>query len=250
MNKIGRIFIFIFYLLFVISCTNNKTEKIIRSSSIELMKCDIESKFDGSILWISFNEGDTISLGDIICKISKFPLASSQNSHDSLNLKNYNDSIKIISTDGEIIAIKKKINVTEIENLDFIKLDDRLVISPWSGIITKKYVMPGTKVFIGSPIVSITDTTNIYSNLLLKSSEIGKLKVGMTLKGYIPSLSIKEEFRIMEITKNRTDAGWRSTGDNATVDNIDYLIHLVPLKNTIPEIREGMLVSFEITSNS
>ncbi len=126
--------------------------------------------------------------------------------------------------------------------------DESVMKSPWGGIVAKRYLDVGELAAVGYPVVTIIDTTDAWAELNLPASELEKLNIGMIIKGRVHGIGTYEQFRVVNFSAMADFANWRSTGDKATFDIRSFTVKLVPLNKSIPNLRPGMTVSFDLNN--
>jgi HlyD family secretion protein len=66
------------------------------------------------------------------------------------------------------------------------------VESPISGVVLSRYHEPGEWVNPGTKLLTLANIRDIWAFIYVPQPEVSKLKVGMTLKGYLPELNNRE----------------------------------------------------------
>jgi HlyD family secretion protein len=126
--------------------------------------------------------------------------------------------------------------------------DETILRSPWGGIVSKRYVDAGELVATGYPILSIIDTTDSWAELNLPANELERVKIGMVIKGTIHGLGCIEDFKVTSFSAMADYANWRTTQDKAVFDVRTFTVKLTPVRKTIPSLRPGMTVTFDLTN--
>lgn len=306
--------------LLLIKKISNQHIPMVRTGQIEMREYDLASKLPGRIEWINFDEGDIITEGDEVFKItdkeikakvaqaagalesanaqyslvneglrteqiemaekkynadkSQFELAEktftrminlysdkliSTQEFDAIeskfksakaameaSLSQYNMAVKGARSQEKMMAKGQVIRAKETMNEARAYFDETIARSPWSGIVSKRFIDKGELVATGYPVLSIIDTSDVWAELNLPATELEKLKIGMTIKGKIHGLGVTKEFKVINYSAMADYANWRSTGDNSTFDVRSFTVKLKPLKKNISSLRPGMTVSFDL----
>ncbi len=71
MKSLKRIvfLVFIIFSLFVLSCSNNKTDELTGSGTMEATEITVSSKLAGTVVAIYINEGDTVTVNQVIAQL-------------------------------------------------------------------------------------------------------------------------------------------------------------------------------------
>lgn len=295
---------------------------MMRVGQIEMREFDIAPKVPGRIEWVKFDEGDIISAGDQVFKVTdreiRAKVAQAAGAVESASaqldmVKEGARSETILMAEQKFLADKSQFELAErtfqrmqslhkeglisTQEFDGIEykfkaakaameasrsqydmakkgarsqekrmasgqvnrasqameeakayLDETIVCSPWSGIVSKRYVDIGELVATGYPVISIVDTTDAWAELNLPAQELEKLKIGMVISGRVYGLGTTEKFRVASFSAMADFANWRSTSDKSTFDVRSFTVKLVPLRKHIPSLRPGMTVCFDLNN--
>jgi HlyD family secretion protein len=123
--------------------------------------------------------------------------------------------------------------------------DEKIIKSPVCGEIEKIVADPGEIISSGYPVITITDTSDIWVVIQVKEDGMTAFKKGAEFKGKIPALGNKEfPFRVSFISPMADFATWRPTNQKGDFDIRTFEIHLKPV-NPIIDLRAGMTVNFK-----
>lgn len=181
---------------------------------IDANKLNISSKILGRITTLSYDEGDTVNLGQVIVVLDSTDLIAQRNeseaslsySRETINLEKVNlekaqedfnrsesqyksNIIPKEQFDNARYALNQvkaryelaKSNIrTSAAKLGVIKtqLNNTLIASPMDGIIGKRWVLKGDVVQPGQPIYSVFDLKNLWVTADLEETKLGSIKNG------------------------------------------------------------------------
>jgi HlyD family secretion protein len=126
--------------------------------------------------------------------------------------------------------------------------DESILKSPLGGLVSKRYLDVGELAAVGYPVVTIIDTNDVWAELNLPATELEKLKIGMLIKGRVHGIGTYEQFKVVNFSAMADFANWRSVSDKATFDIRSFTVRLVPVNKSIPNLRPGMTVSFDLNN--
>lgn len=169
------------------------------SGTIEATEVVVSSKVSGNVLKLLVTEGDKVAKGNILAQIDNSELnALYRQAKANVTLaKNNLSRAKELSVSGfasQQALDEAKANydaAAASEDLAVIRLKDATITSPVSGYVTVKSVEEGELVMTGSPIVTISDLSNVYMMVYVSENQVGKVKLGG--KAYIFSDSYPNE---------------------------------------------------------
>jgi len=123
------------------------------------------ARVSGRLLEIVKHEGEHVKVGNPIYRISSAECASL---YEESRVANERQLVEMIS------AVKKRQT-----RLD-IKLDgeDCLLLSSFSGIITRRFLEPGANFNIGDPLAHIVDTSKVTMELEVPEKDSNRISVG------------------------------------------------------------------------
>ncbi len=125
-------------------------------------------------------------------------------------------------------------------------LDESIITSPISGIVSKRFVDAGELVATGYPVITIFDPKDVWVELNLPALELENIKIGDVLDGRIDGLGIKTKFKVVNFSAMADYANWRINADKATFETRSFTVKLKPIDNNIQSLRPGMTVRFTI----
>lgn len=118
------------------------------------------------------------------------------------------------------------------------------LLSPINGEVARKLVQPGEVVSPVIPAYQVIDIDHPWVALSVREDKFRRLEMGRTLRGFIPALDRKAEFRVYQISPRGDFATWRATREASGYDVRSFEVRLRPT-SAVPGIRPGMSVLFE-----
>ena len=120
-------------------------------------------------------------------------------------------------------------------------ISDAMVYSPVDGEISSIIAEQGELVGSGYPVVSIIDTTDIWTTFNVKENLLPKIKIGGKMVAYIPALDRDIEFEIRYISVQADFATWSATRTQGSFDIRTFAVKAYPIGN-VEGLRPGMSV--------
>lgn len=124
--------------------------------------------------------------------------------------------------------------------------EEKDIISPVSGEVEKIVADPGEIVSSGYPVITITDTSDIWVIIQVKENVLSRFKKGIEFKGTIPALDNAQYlFYVNYISAMADFATWRPTNQKGEFDIRTFEVHLKP-RVPLSGLRAGMTVNFSL----
>lgn len=206
---------------------------------------DLSFLVGGKINYVSNNEGETISQGQLIA---------------SLDPANYNTAkrladVQVNSTADEFNRLKIMHDGGSISESDFSKisfslqqaklqqqlqqknLSDTKLFSPISGILLKRQAEVGEVISVGTPLFVVSDIRKVKVLAYIPEGELREIRIGQTANINIPSLDTVFAGKVKEVG-SAADATSRAFTIKIEIDNPGLLI------------RPGMIAEASIATNA
>lgn len=124
--------------------------------------------------------------------------------------------------------------------------DEKDIISPVSGEVEKIVADPGEIISSGYPVITITDTSEIWVVIQVKENALSRFKKGAEFKGTIPALDNAQYLFFVNYISVMADfATWRPTNQKGEFDIRTFEVHLKP-RVPLSGLRAGMTVNFSL----
>lgn len=120
-------------------------------------------------------------------------------------------------------------------------ISDAMVYSPATGEVSSIIAEAGELVGTGYPVVTILDTSDVWTTFNIKETMLPKIKVGMKMMGEIPALDKRVEFEVTYIAVQADFATWNATRTQGGFDIRTFAVKAKPTTD-ISDIRPGMSV--------
>lgn len=182
------------------------------SANLEpVWSADISSKVDGRINILDVNEGDRVEAGAVVAVLETNDLqaqviqaqgnllaAQSGLEQAELDYNRYaalaeqgavsaqmldNARTKRDSSAGQVKAAQGSLNLMQE------KLNNANVVTPRSGVVTKRFMQAGTFARAGSALVTVADTSTLLAKATVGESQVGSLTVGSTVAVHVDALA-------------------------------------------------------------
>ena len=99
----------------------------------------------------------------------------------------------------------------------------------------------GELVGLGSPIMSIAMTNDVWATFNIREDQLKGMKIGSRLKAYIPAFGKEIDFQVTAIKDQGTYAVWKATKSTGQYDLKTFQVKAKPLQR-IDGLRPGMSV--------
>lgn len=155
------------------------------AGTLEATHVDLSSRLSSIIEKINVREGDYVLENQELVTLSCDDLAidarwANENFQRTFRL------FKVGSASKEAMQEAKN----KKDDLD-VRLKWCAIRAPISGVTLNRYREPGEWVGPGTKILTLANVKDIWASIYVPQPQIAKLKVGMTLQGYIPELGHK-----------------------------------------------------------
>ena len=109
------------------------------------------------------------------------------------------------------------------------------------GEVSTIYPKVGELVGLGSPIMSIAMTNDVWATFNIREDQLKGMKIGSRLKAYIPAFGKEIDFQVTAIKDKGTYAVWKATKSTGQYDLKTFQVKAKPLQR-IDGLRPGMSV--------
>ncbi len=121
-------------------------------------------------------------------------------------------------------------------------LEDEYLIAPCSGEVTNIYPHEGELIIMGSPLMAIAKTDDMWAAFSVREEKLNDLSMGKTIDVLIPALGNKEaQFRVFYVHDMGSYATWGATKAYGDYDSKTFEVKARPIR-TIQNFRPGMSV--------
>lgn len=119
-------------------------------------------------------------------------------------------------------------------------LSELKLTSPVDGVISARYPHVGELVGTGSPIMTVTDLSDMWFTFNIREDKLHSMKSGDKLRLSIPALDGKEiDATVTYIAARESYATWRATKDTDQYDAKTFEVRAVPVSK-VEGLRPGM----------
>ncbi len=119
-------------------------------------------------------------------------------------------------------------------------LSELKLTSPVDGVVTARYPHVGELVGTGSPIMTVTDLTDMWFTFNIREDKLHSMKSGDKLRLSIPALDGKQiEATVTYIAARESYATWRATKETDKYDAKTFEVRAVPAVH-VDGLRPGM----------
>ena len=156
------------------------------AGTLESTKVDLSARISSAISAMNVQEGDHVAekqkLVVLACEDVKVASElANENFHRTVGL--YRAGTASQDTMDQVKNRKEDTDV---------RLGWCSVESPISGVVLSRYHEPGEWVNPGTKLLTLANIRDIWAFIYVPQPEVSRLKVGMTLKGYLPELNNRE----------------------------------------------------------
>ncbi|ERJ71009.1 auxiliary transport protein, membrane fusion protein family protein [Prevotella disiens JCM 6334 = ATCC 29426] len=109
------------------------------------------------------------------------------------------------------------------------------------GEVSTIYPKVGELVGLGSPIMSIAMTNDVWATFNIREDQLKGMKIGSRVKAYIPAFGKEIDFQVTAIKDQGTYAVWKATKSTGQYDLKTFQVKAKPLQR-IDGLRPGMSV--------
>lgn len=198
----------------------------------------------GKIDYISVNEGDKVTQGQVIASLdpASYSIAKeiadiqvSQVQDEYNRLKAMHDSNSLSESDFSKISYGLQLAKAQ-QKLHAKNLQDTKLYSPLDGILLKKLAETGEIIGTGLPLFVVSDIRKIKVSAFIPENELHKIRIGQKAEVHVSSLESAFEGKITEVG-SAADAASRSFSVKIELPNPDLLIRpgMIAEVQIIPE---------------
>jgi RND family efflux transporter MFP subunit len=195
---------------------------LVRANSVELGS----ARMAGRVEWVGVEEGDRVRKGQVLVKLDGFEQVD----------KEYK-RLKKLHAKGFVSDLELERAKTAVDNAR--------VVSPISGIVAEKAVIPGEAISPGVPVMTVVDIDHPWVEIQIDEVDIAVAKVGQRVRFTTDAFPDKEFFgRITWINKK---AELKKVGGRVRLDEEDLVFRgKVEFEDGSKMLRPGMSVYAEI----
>jgi RND family efflux transporter MFP subunit len=199
----------------------------------------------GKINYVSNNEGESISQGQLIASLDPVSYATSKSladvqvnttADDFNRMKILHDRGSLSESDFSKISFALQQARLQ-QQLQQKNLSDTKLHSPISGILLKRNAEVGEIVGVGTPLFVVADIRKVKILAYIPEGELHEIRIGQTANVSIPSLDKTFAGKVKEVGSS-ADATSRAFTIKIEIENPDLLI------------RPGMIAEASIATNS
>lgn len=118
-------------------------------------------------------------------------------------------------------------------------LKETVQIATADGEVTTIYPKVGELVGLGSPIMSIAMTGDMWGTFNIREDQLNGMKVGSIIKAFVPAFKKNISLRVTSLRDEGSYAVWKATKTTGQYDLKTFEVKAVPLK-PIEGLRPGM----------
>lgn len=127
-------------------------------------------------------------------------------------------------------------------------LEDEYLVAPCSGEVTNIYPHEGELIIMGSPLMAIAKTDDMWAAFSVREEELNNLTMGKNIEVIIPALNNKEAtMRVFYVHDMGSYATWGATKAYGDYDSKTFEVKARPLRD-IRDFRPGMSVILKTDS--
>lgn len=195
---------------------------LVRANSVELGS----ARMAGRVEWVGVEEGDRVRKGQVLVKLDGYN-----------QVKKEYQRLKRLHAKGYVSDLELERAKTAVDNAQ--------VVSPISGIVAEKAVIPGEAISPGVPVMTVVDIDNPWVEIQVDEVDIAVAKAGQRVRFTTDAFQDKEFFgRITWINKK---AELKKVGGRVRFDEEDLVFRgKVKFEDGSGMLRPGMSVYAEI----
>jgi HlyD family secretion protein len=156
------------------------------AGTLEATKVDLSARISSAISTIRVQEGDHVTENQELVALACEDIRVAS----ALANDNYRRTLGLYRAETSSQEIMDQVKNKK-EDAD-VRLGWCSVGSPISGVVLSRYHEPGEWVNPGTKLLTLANIRDIWAFIYVPQPEVSKLKVGMTLKGYLPELNNRE----------------------------------------------------------
>ncbi len=200
----------------------------------------LRAKAGGTLLALTVSEGSRVQAGQVLGRIELADLASRVNerganlesartalvqaerthaSNERLAQQQFISSIGLENSRSALETARANLNAAQ-ASLDTMRvgLRDATLLAPISGIVAKRYALPGEKVSIEQQLLSIVDLARLELAGVVGTHEVGRITPGMVVEIQVEGVAQSVAGRIARIAP-AAEPGTRSIGVTIELPN-------------------------------
>ncbi|KPJ62385.1 hypothetical protein AMJ44_15675 [candidate division WOR-1 bacterium DG_54_3] len=195
---------------------------LVRANSVELGS----ARMAGRVEWVGVEEGDRVRKGQVLVKLDGFDQADKEYMR-----------LKKLHAKGFVSDLELERAKTAVDNAQ--------IVSPISGIVAEKAVIPGEAISPGIPVMTVVDIDNPWVEIQIDEVDIAVAKAGQRVRFTTDAFPDQEFFgRITWINKK---AELKKVGGRVRLDEEDLVFRgKVKFEDGQKVLRPGMSVYAEI----
>lgn len=118
-------------------------------------------------------------------------------------------------------------------------LKESVQLASADGEVSEIFPKKGELVGIGSPIMNISEMSDIWGTFNVREDQLNGMKVGDTLKAYMPAFDKEIDMKVFQIKDQGSYAVWKATKTNGQYDMKTFEVKARPVK-AFEGLRPGM----------
>ena len=205
----------------------------------------VSSEGQGKVLSINFEEGDAIKKGSVIAKLDDEMLRLQLQTVE-VNLdgqRKDEERYRILAQqnaapDIQLEKIELAIRGLEIQKSQILKqIKGCTILSPFSGVVTKKMIDLGSVIGIGTPVLEVTDISILKLAVNIPERDINKFKIGQKVEvntDVLTDQTLQGTLKIISVQADKTH-------------NVKVQIEVINKSN---ELRSGMFGTAVLANSS
>ena len=200
----------------------------------------LRAKAAGTLLGLSVREGDRVSAGQVVGRIdmadlgsriaergallesSRATLAQAERSHASnerLAAQGFISASALDSSRAQVDTARAGLNAAQ-ATLDTTRIAQRdaALLAPIAGIVAKRHVLPGEKVTVEQPVLTLVDLRTLELAGSVATHEVGRLAPGMAVWVTVEGNAAPLAGQLVRIAPT-AEAGTRAIGVTVALPN-------------------------------
>jgi membrane fusion protein (multidrug efflux system) len=200
---------------------------------------DIRSSVSQIVTELKFEDGDTVSQGDILAvlkqdaeqaRLAELSASLADAKREVKRLQNLAEKNQVAQTELDRATTRVEVLVYQLEEVQA-RLRDRTIIAPFSGQLGLREVSPGALITQGTRITTLDDLSRMRLKFSVPATELSVLSVGQSVVAR--SAALDREFKgLIRAIDSRVDPVTRSVQVRAELPNDSGLLKPGLLMNT------------------
>jgi membrane fusion protein, multidrug efflux system len=200
----------------------------------------LKAKAGGTLTLLAVGEGDRVRAGQLLGRLdladassrvaersanvaaARATLAQAQRSHaqnERLAAQQFISGAALDSSRAGVETAQAQLNAAQASaDLARVGLRDATLLAPIDGIVAKRHVLPGEKVSLEQPVLTIVDLRHLELVGAVGTHEVARLRAGMPVSVLVEGLERPLDGRIARIAP-AAEPGTRSIGVAIGLDN-------------------------------